>query len=71
MVGELANAGPDCGGPRQAVVPGLLPGLAGIGSGLLYVAFPGRLPRILTLEPPPRPIATPRGTVVGYLKVQV
>lgn len=49
---EVAAGGPRCGVHLELVVPGLLPGLAGIGYGLLHLAHPGRLPLLLALEAP-------------------
>ncbi|MGW7533843.1 type 2 lanthipeptide synthetase LanM family protein [Amycolatopsis sp. NPDC054798] len=44
--GELA-----CGTPGAVPSPGLLPGLAGIGHGLLRLGFAGRVPALSLLEP--------------------
>jgi type 2 lantibiotic biosynthesis protein LanM len=41
-----------CGIPLGVESPGLMPGLAGIGYQLMRLAEPGRVPSILTLEPP-------------------
>jgi lantibiotic modifying enzyme len=45
-----------CGTPGGVPTPGLLHGLAGIGYGLLRLAFPSQVPPVLLLEPaaPPR-----------------
>lgn len=42
-----------CGIPLGVETPSLMTGLAGIGYGLLRLAEPGRVPSVLTLEPPP------------------
>jgi type 2 lantibiotic biosynthesis protein LanM len=42
-----------CGTPGGVVTPGLVNGLAGIGYGLLRLAFPTRVPSLLLLEPTP------------------
>lgn len=44
-----------CGTPGGVPTPGLLYGLAGIGYGLLRLAFPQRVPAVLLLEPTPAP----------------
>lgn len=41
-----------CGVPTGVETPGLMVGLAGIGYELLRLAAPGRVPSVLTLEPP-------------------
>ena len=43
-----------CGTPDWIETPGLMLGIAGIGYGLLRARFPGRVPSVLTLEPPRR-----------------
>ncbi|HKI01920.1 MAG TPA: type 2 lanthipeptide synthetase LanM family protein [Thermoanaerobaculia bacterium] len=43
-----------CGVPLGVETPGLLPGLAGIGYGLLRLADPDQVPAILLLDPPSR-----------------
>jgi type 2 lantibiotic biosynthesis protein LanM len=42
------------GVPREVEVPGLMVGLAGFGYGLLRLAFPDKIPSVLTLAPPQR-----------------
>lgn len=44
-----------CGTPGGVTTPGLFSGLAGIGYGLLRLAFTERVPSVLLLEPTPRP----------------
>jgi type 2 lantibiotic biosynthesis protein LanM len=41
-----------CGLPLGTETPGLMVGTAGIGYGLLRLAFPGQIPSVLTLAPP-------------------
>jgi type 2 lantibiotic biosynthesis protein LanM len=41
-----------CGTRTGLETPGLMLGIAGIGFGLLRLAFPGRVPSVLALEPP-------------------
>ena len=41
-----------CGVPLGVTTPGLMYGLAGIGYGLLRLAYPDRIPSLLSLEPP-------------------
>jgi len=43
-----------CGSRAGVLSPGLMNGLAGIGLGLLRLARPGRVPSVLTLDPPGR-----------------
>ncbi len=45
--------GAACGTPHAVPTPGLLSGTAGIGHGLLRLAFPGRVPAALLLAPGP------------------
>jgi lantibiotic modifying enzyme len=45
-------------GAHGVPAPGLLHGLAGIGYGLLRLAFPGQVPPVLLLEPAPPPRET-------------
>lgn len=58
-VGRLLTAvqrhGPACATPGGISTPGFLHGLAGIGYGLLRLAFAQRVPSVLLLEPTPRP----------------
>jgi lantibiotic modifying enzyme len=46
---ELESGEPRCGGPSGREAPGLLNGIAGVGYGLLYLGWPGRLPLVLGL----------------------
>ena len=48
----LRGRGPVFGIPGATEPPGLMVGLAGIGYGLLRLAAPGRVPSVLTLDPP-------------------
>ncbi len=50
VLAALQQYGPQCGTPRAVPSPGLLTGLAGIGYGLLRLAFPKRVPSVLLLE---------------------
>nr|WP_238355165.1 type 2 lanthipeptide synthetase LanM family protein [Kribbella sandramycini] len=50
VVAAVRQYGPQCGTPRAVPSPGLLTGLAGIGYGLLRLAFPERVPSVLLLE---------------------
>ncbi|WP_350280560.1 type 2 lanthipeptide synthetase LanM family protein [Kribbella sp. HUAS MG21] len=51
VLAAVQQFGPLCGTPRAVPSPGLLTGLAGIGYGLLRLAFPTRVPSVLLLEP--------------------
>ena len=51
VLAAVQQYGPQCGTPRAVPSPGLLTGLAGIGYGLLRLAFPERVPSVLLLEP--------------------
>ena len=51
VLDQLETTGPRCGTPGGIPTPGLLVGLAGIGHGLLRLAFPQRVPSVLLLEP--------------------
>ncbi len=51
VLAAVQQYGPQCGTPRAIPSPGLLTGLAGIGYGLLRLAFPERVPSVLLLEP--------------------
>jgi type 2 lantibiotic biosynthesis protein LanM len=53
IVERIETHGWQCGNPLKVESPGLMTGLAGIGHGLLKLAAPGRVPSVLTLEPPP------------------
>lgn len=59
VVESITRSGWFCGTSLRVESPGLMTGLAGIGYGMLRLANPGRVPSILTLEPPPRPIVAP------------
>jgi type 2 lantibiotic biosynthesis protein LanM len=49
---SLRETGPVFGLPGSTEPPGLMVGLAGVGYGLLRLAAPGRVPSVLTLDPP-------------------
>ncbi|GAB2634609.1 type 2 lanthipeptide synthetase LanM family protein [Kribbella swartbergensis] len=51
VLAAVQQYGPQCGTPRSVPSPGLLTGLAGIGYGLLRLAFSERVPSVLLLEP--------------------
>ncbi|TCC21223.1 type 2 lantipeptide synthetase LanM [Kribbella speibonae] len=51
VLAAVEQYGPLCGTPRAVPSPGLLTGLAGIGYGVLRLAFPERVPSVLLLEP--------------------
>jgi lantibiotic modifying enzyme len=51
VLAALRRDGPRCATPDQVPTPGLLTGLAGVGHGLLRLAFPDRVPSVLLLEP--------------------
>jgi type 2 lantibiotic biosynthesis protein LanM len=51
VLAAVQQYGPQCGTPRAVLSPGLLTGLAGIGYGLLRLAFGERVPSVLLLEP--------------------
>jgi type 2 lantibiotic biosynthesis protein LanM len=51
VLAAIQQYGPQCGTPRAVPSPGLLTGLAGIGYGMLRLAFPDRVPSVLLLEP--------------------
>ncbi|TKK78259.1 type 2 lantipeptide synthetase LanM [Kribbella jiaozuonensis] len=51
VLAAVQQYGPQCGTPRAVPSPGLLTGLAGIGYGVLRLAFPQRVPSVLLLEP--------------------
>ncbi|MEE1788780.1 type 2 lanthipeptide synthetase LanM family protein [Streptomyces sp. SP17BM10] len=57
LLAALDRTGPICGTPSAVPAPGLLTGLAGIGHGLLRLAFPEHTPSALLLQAPihPRP----------------
>ncbi|MEU8510761.1 type 2 lanthipeptide synthetase LanM family protein [Kitasatospora sp. NPDC048722] len=57
LLAALDRAGPVCGTPSAVPAPGFLTGLAGIGHGLLRLAFPDHTPSALLLQAPiePRP----------------
>jgi type 2 lantibiotic biosynthesis protein LanM len=50
LLDALDEEGARCGTPNTVATPGLLCGLAGIGYGLLRLAFPERVPSVLLLE---------------------
>ncbi|WP_427888084.1 type 2 lanthipeptide synthetase LanM family protein [Kribbella sp. GL6] len=51
VLAAVEQYGPQCGTPNYVPSPGLLTGLAGIGYGLLRLAFPERVPSVLLLQP--------------------
>jgi type 2 lantibiotic biosynthesis protein LanM len=51
VLAAVQQYGPRCGSPRGVASAGLLTGLAGIGYGLLRLAFGGQVPSVLLLEP--------------------
>ncbi|HZX02072.1 type 2 lanthipeptide synthetase LanM family protein [Kribbella sp.] len=51
VLAAVQQYGPQCGTPSNVPSPGLLTGLAGIGYGLLRLAFPERVPSVLLLQP--------------------
>lgn len=51
VLAAVEQYGPQCGTPNSVPSPGLLTGLAGIGYGLLRLAFPERVPSVLLLQP--------------------
>lgn len=51
VLAAVQQYGPQCGTPRAVPSPGLLTGLAGIGYGVLRLAFPERVSSVLLLEP--------------------
>ncbi len=53
ILDSIEQQGCITGLPLGIESPGLMTGLAGIGYGLLRAAFPGKLPSVLLLEPPP------------------
>ncbi len=52
VLAALRERGPVFGIPGTTEPPGMMIGLAGIGYGLLRLAAPGRVPSVLTLDPP-------------------
>ena len=52
ILSSVEKRGWICGTPRGTETPGLMPGLAGIGFGLLRLAERERVPSMLTLSPP-------------------
>lgn len=53
ILASIEQYGWQCGIPLGVESPGLMTGLAGIGYGLLRLAFPAHIPSLLTLDPPP------------------
>ncbi len=53
LLDSLRSDGLICGLPLEAEVPGLLPGVSGIGYGLLRLADTERVPSVLLIAPPP------------------
>jgi type 2 lantibiotic biosynthesis protein LanM len=53
ILASIQENGWACGVPLGVETPGLLPGIAGIGYGLLRQAEPDHVPSVLVLEPPP------------------
>ncbi|GHE35220.1 lanthionine synthetase [Streptosporangium violaceochromogenes] len=52
LLRDLRRHGPRCGAPGDTGTPGLMNGLAGIGYGLLRLAYPERTPSVLLLDAP-------------------
>ena len=52
ILNDIQTNNPLCGVPLGIETPGLMTGLAGIGYGLLRLAYPEKIPSILLLEPP-------------------
>lgn len=50
VVHEIRTSGPKCGSGAGLETPTLMTGLAGIGLGLLYHGFPGRVPAVIALQ---------------------
>ncbi|HET6744141.1 MAG TPA: lanthionine synthetase LanC family protein [Kribbella sp.] len=68
VLAAVQQYGPQCGTPRAVPSPGLLTGLAGIGYGLLRLAFSERVPSVLLLEPSAgveAPVTAPAPTETG------
>ncbi|MGZ0150456.1 type 2 lanthipeptide synthetase LanM family protein [Kribbella sp. WER1] len=65
VLAAVEQYGPHCGTPDNVPSPGLLTGLAGIGYGLLRLAYPERVPSVLLLQPTAgsRPGTAPGPTV--------
>lgn len=61
VLAAIASGGARCGTPLRAESPGLMTGLSGIGYGLLRLAYPVRVPSVLTLERPRAITAAGRG----------
>jgi lantibiotic modifying enzyme len=59
VLAAVQQYGPRCGSPRGVPSAGLLTGLAGIGYGLLRLAFGGQVPSVLLLEPTTGPRRPP------------
>ncbi|RLK58017.1 type 2 lanthipeptide synthetase LanM family protein [Actinokineospora cianjurensis] len=51
LLDALERHGPVCATPGGVTTPGLLRGVAGVGYGLLRLAFADRVPSVMTLEP--------------------
>jgi type 2 lantibiotic biosynthesis protein LanM len=52
VLNSIEQDGWQCGAPLGVESPGLMTGIAGVGYGLLRLAFPNETPSVLTLEPP-------------------
>ncbi|MGI5214101.1 type 2 lanthipeptide synthetase LanM family protein [Plantactinospora sp. CA-290183] len=52
VLADLTSSGVRCGVPKGLETPGLFPGLAGVGYGLLRLAAPERIPSLLLFEDP-------------------
>ncbi|HEX4965389.1 MAG TPA: type 2 lanthipeptide synthetase LanM family protein [Thermoanaerobaculia bacterium] len=65
VLASIARDGWLCGTRGGVESPGLMNGFAGIGYGLLRLADPGRVPSVLTLEPPPGTSGVTPGTPCG------
>lgn len=57
ILGAISHRTRYCGTPGGVPTPGLISGLAGIGYGLLRLAFGARVPSVLLLEPAPRQVS--------------
>ena len=52
VLDDVERNGPRCATKLGIETPGLMTGLAGIGLQLLRLAYPGRVPSVLALDPP-------------------
>jgi type 2 lantibiotic biosynthesis protein LanM len=63
LLDSIAQQSWRCGVPTGVQAPGLMVGLAGIGYGLLRLAFPEQVPSVLTLQPAGRVATTQEGGI--------